>query len=156
MSGGAERKDRREQEIRRVLLREWDPIGVKDVPEAQDEYDSYVPDVLRLLARRASARAVFDYLWWLETELPGDESEVGWGPDPAPHIHYDVRCDKCKQNDAFPGTKYQYWSKFYAEEICEVPQCGSVNKQEHLSQRTEGPDGETVYRYNFVLPPQGK
>lgn len=29
--------------IAEILLREWDPIGVVDTPEAQDEYDSYVP-----------------------------------------------------------------------------------------------------------------
>jgi hypothetical protein len=28
--------------VREVLMREWDPIGVRDAPEAQDEYDSYV------------------------------------------------------------------------------------------------------------------
>ena len=27
--------------IRRLLMEEWDPIGVKGIPEAADEYDSY-------------------------------------------------------------------------------------------------------------------
>lgn len=97
-----------------------------------------------------------DGSWWFETEMPGDESKVGWGPDPAPHIHYDVRCSGCQASSAFSGKRYQYWSKFYAEEICVHERCGNVNKQEHLSQRTKGPDGETVYKYNFVLPAQGK
>jgi hypothetical protein len=26
--------------IRQALLKEWDPISVADVPEAQDEYDA--------------------------------------------------------------------------------------------------------------------
>ena len=30
-------------EIQKILLREWDPIGIQDIPEAQDEYDSYIP-----------------------------------------------------------------------------------------------------------------
>jgi hypothetical protein len=34
-----------QESIRLVLLRDWDPIGVQDVPEAQDEYDSYVGGV---------------------------------------------------------------------------------------------------------------
>ena len=59
------------QEIRRVLLEEWDPIGVGDIPEAQDEYDAYVPDVYRLLVHRASALEVFDYMWRIETEHMG-------------------------------------------------------------------------------------
>jgi hypothetical protein len=35
-----------------ALLKEWDPIGVGQIPEAQDEYDSYVPDVYKLLITR--------------------------------------------------------------------------------------------------------
>jgi hypothetical protein len=37
-----------QESIREILLRDWDPIGVNDVPEAQDEYDSYVGGVYRL------------------------------------------------------------------------------------------------------------
>jgi hypothetical protein len=32
-----------------VLHYIWDPIGVSDQPYARDEYDSYVPEVVRLL-----------------------------------------------------------------------------------------------------------
>ena len=39
-------KEERAREIQRsiaeVLLRNWDPIGVRNVPQAQDEYDAYV------------------------------------------------------------------------------------------------------------------
>ena len=28
--------------IRHVLLEVWDPIGIKDEPNAQDEYDAYM------------------------------------------------------------------------------------------------------------------
>jgi hypothetical protein len=28
--------------VRELFMRDWDPIGVRDVPQAQDEYDSYV------------------------------------------------------------------------------------------------------------------
>ena len=31
--------------IRGVLMAEWDPIGVSDIPEAADEYDSYIGGV---------------------------------------------------------------------------------------------------------------
>ncbi|WP_272939013.1 hypothetical protein [Sinorhizobium meliloti] len=27
--------------VRDVLLRDWDPIGISDIPEAKDEYDAY-------------------------------------------------------------------------------------------------------------------
>ena len=39
-------------EIRRVLMTVWDPIGVRDEPNAQDEYDSYLGGVFGLLTRR--------------------------------------------------------------------------------------------------------
>lgn len=32
-------------------MQEWDPIGVVDAPEAQDEYDSYIPEIARLIAQ---------------------------------------------------------------------------------------------------------
>jgi len=48
--------------IREILLRDWDPIGVADVPEAQDEYDGYVGPVYALLARGASANEIATYL----------------------------------------------------------------------------------------------
>jgi hypothetical protein len=61
--------------IRRALLTEWDPIGVNGVAEAQDEYDSYVPAIYKMLISRKPRHELFDYLWWLETEhmaLAGD------------------------------------------------------------------------------------
>lgn len=54
--------------IRQILLREWDPIGVRNVAEAQDEYDGYVGGVYRLLANGASAQAVADHLARIQTE----------------------------------------------------------------------------------------
>lgn len=54
--------------IRHVLTKEWDPIGIADIPRAQDEYDSYIPTIYRLLIRREPVSEVFDYLWWAETE----------------------------------------------------------------------------------------
>ena len=32
-------------QIRRVLLNVWDPIGVKNEPNAQDEYDGYLGEI---------------------------------------------------------------------------------------------------------------
>jgi hypothetical protein len=60
-----------QENIRQLLLREWDPIGVVDEPLAQSEYDSHVGPVYRLLAAGASEREIADYLWNLETEGMG-------------------------------------------------------------------------------------
>jgi hypothetical protein len=60
-----------ERSVAEVLLKEWDPIGVAQAPQAQDEYDGYVGDVCRLLLMRSSTREVFEHLWSLETEHMG-------------------------------------------------------------------------------------
>ena len=52
-----------------LLLKEWDPIGIADVPEAQDEYDSYVGRVYRVLASGASPQAVAEFLWAIEKDM---------------------------------------------------------------------------------------
>jgi hypothetical protein len=48
--------------IRRVLLEEWDPIGVRDEPGAQDEYDGYALALYGLLARGATDDDLAQYL----------------------------------------------------------------------------------------------
>ena len=57
--------------IRQILLNDWDPIGIREVPEAQDEYDSYVGGVYRLLADGASAVEVAAHLARIEGETMG-------------------------------------------------------------------------------------
>jgi hypothetical protein len=57
--------------IPEVPLREWDPIGVADIPEAADEYDSYISQVHALLFRREPLYKLVDFLWWAETEHMG-------------------------------------------------------------------------------------
>jgi len=59
------------QAIRSALLKEWDPIGVAEIEAAQDEYDSYVSTIYKMLISRKPKHEIFDYLWWLETEHMG-------------------------------------------------------------------------------------
>ena len=54
--------------IREILLREWDPIGVGDIPQAHDEYDGYIPEIFGMLIRHASKEKLVDHLWWIETD----------------------------------------------------------------------------------------
>jgi hypothetical protein len=56
-----------QESIRQILVRDWDPIGVNDVPEAQDEYDSYVGGVYRLLASHCSTEQMIDHLAKIES-----------------------------------------------------------------------------------------
>ena len=58
------------REIRRqiglILMQEWDPIGVNDVPEASDEYDGYIGDVYALIERGATESEISNYLHCVE------------------------------------------------------------------------------------------
>ena len=57
--------------IRQALLQEWDPIGIGTITEAQDEYDSYVPSIYKMLISQKPRHEIFDYLWQLETDHMG-------------------------------------------------------------------------------------
>ena len=57
--------------IDEVLHYMWDPIGVAGVPQARDEYESYVPQVFRLLNATVDGKEVADYLNWLSSEHIG-------------------------------------------------------------------------------------
>jgi hypothetical protein len=50
--------------VRSILMSSWDPIGVRDIPEAFDEYDSYAWDITHMLARKTDASEICDYLAW--------------------------------------------------------------------------------------------
>ena len=50
-------------EIRRVLLQYWDPIGIRDEPNAQDEYDAYLGGIYELLVRGATDHEITNHLW---------------------------------------------------------------------------------------------
>jgi hypothetical protein len=63
--------------VRRILLERWDPIGVNDVPEAQNEYDSYVPGVIALLINGSSAAEIAAHLG----HVRHGRMELGWGSE---------------------------------------------------------------------------
>lgn len=65
-----------------VLHWAWDPIGVRGIEEAGDEYDSYAPAVLELLERAAPDERIAHYLTSIESEWMGLK--------PNPHKNEDV------------------------------------------------------------------
>lgn len=70
-----------ETKVKTVLLKEWDPLGVKDIPEAQDEYDAYVLGICRMLRAGQPNSEIFSHLRWIETErigLDGDKRHTYW------------------------------------------------------------------------------
>lgn len=55
--------------IREILLSEWDPIGVSNIPEAADEYDTYANIVMSMLLNQdASVEDIARYLYKVATE----------------------------------------------------------------------------------------
>jgi len=58
-----------QDQIRAVLNRDWDPIGVADVVD--DEYDIYIGHIYSLLATDAGEQAIADHLLWIELERMG-------------------------------------------------------------------------------------
>jgi hypothetical protein len=62
--------------IRRVLLEVWDPIGIGDEPNAQDEYDGYVGPIFELLAVGKSDRDIEQYLHSVVSGMGMDSSRV--------------------------------------------------------------------------------
>ena len=61
----AEAKSKRAAEVqdsvRQVLYRDWNPIGFSDLPE--DEYDSYIAPVCRILTGSRSEQELMEYLF---------------------------------------------------------------------------------------------
>lgn len=55
--------------IRGILMAQWDPIGVEGIPEAADEYDSYIGGVYELLEAEAPASAISGHLRRIEVDL---------------------------------------------------------------------------------------
>ena len=60
-----------QREIGRILLSEWDPIGVAEIPEAKEEYSGYVGVVYRLLSSGSSAIEIAEQLRAIEIDRMG-------------------------------------------------------------------------------------
>lgn len=79
--------------IRSVLMSEWDPIGVKDIPEAADEYDSYLGDVYGLVVQGASSSKIAEYLRYVEVDRMG-LTDAGGTPLLADSVRYSVAASR--------------------------------------------------------------
>ena len=74
MSNGRNKYQSRENRhrIRRILMEHWDPIGVRDIPEACDEYDLYVGKLyVMLMNDRASEASINAFLFSTATDHMG-------------------------------------------------------------------------------------
>lgn len=83
-----------------------------------------------------------DGVFWFYTELPGDETEVGWGRDPMPHIHFELVCGGCADG----GDDFEFVNKFYLEGLCKEAACGDTLPAHQAAEVTAG-----VYKYDIVV-----
>lgn len=60
-----------ETKVKKILLQDWDPIGVKDISEAKDEYDTYVPNIGRMLRAGLSNVEIYNHLRCIEVNRMG-------------------------------------------------------------------------------------
>lgn len=77
-------------ELRRILMEEWDPIGVRGVPEAADEYDGYLPQVATRLRDGATTEEIATYLTDVE------EDRMGLGPSPTARERNEALADRLR------------------------------------------------------------
>ena len=57
--------------VRQALFEEWDPIGINNNADAEDEYDSYAPNLTKMLIENKSEGELFAELWYIETVTIG-------------------------------------------------------------------------------------
>lgn len=69
------------QELRELLLREWDPIGIGRIADAQDdEYEHYAGQIVRRLRAGATEEEIAAVLDGFRTDMglePSDEPPLG-------------------------------------------------------------------------------
>jgi hypothetical protein len=61
--------------VRKILMEEWDPIGVCGEPNATNEYDSYIPKLKAFLVARSGIDPILDSLDWVASERMGFTSQ---------------------------------------------------------------------------------
>lgn len=62
--------------VREILLTKWDPIGVRKIPQAQDEYDMYIPEIVKMLRTDISQADLIRALLKIETQSMGLQGDV--------------------------------------------------------------------------------
>jgi hypothetical protein len=74
-------RERGDVELRELLLREWDPIGISRIADAQlDEYEHYAGQLVRRLRAGATEEEVAAVLEGFRTDMglePSDDLPLG-------------------------------------------------------------------------------
>lgn len=65
-----------QKEIAKILMSEWDPIGVEGVAQAQDEYDVYAIHIASMLNSGSTEPEIALYIFKSETEYMGLKGDM--------------------------------------------------------------------------------
>jgi hypothetical protein len=57
--------------IDEILWNDWDPIGINDIEEVRDEYQSYTPHIFNLTIQGANKTKLSNHLFEIETKNMG-------------------------------------------------------------------------------------
>jgi hypothetical protein len=64
-------------EVKKVLLLDWDPIGIQNMPDATTEYDGYALGIHQLLVESRSVEEIYAHLRWIVVDRMGlDDNEA--------------------------------------------------------------------------------
>ncbi|MGS0704944.1 hypothetical protein ACVBEE_00005 [Acinetobacter sp. ANC 3781] len=55
--------------IHKILLKEWDPLGIRSIPLMRDEYEDYLPKLFMMICDKADESEIFEYLWRVENKI---------------------------------------------------------------------------------------
>lgn len=80
--------------IRSVLMDDWDPIGVRDIPQAADEYDSYAAPIYSILRQHRPEDALLDYLCWMADHMGLSASRASLRPIALKLLQMDLSNDE--------------------------------------------------------------
>ena len=80
------------EQLRRILLRKWNPLGLRHTPEAANKYDAYLGQIASRLSAGVSAQDIAAFL--------GDVEEVRMGLAPSAATR--------KRNEAL-ATRLRVW-----------------------------------------------
>ena len=157
------------QHFHDILIKLWDPIGVHDQPLAQDEYDSYIPQLISLLQRKPSQNDVAQHLHRIETQrmgLPGDRDnsyiiagflqkayDAHVNPEPLPlgrrvRLMTNAYRDEFENNDA-PCGAVGYIKKIHHQDafVVEFSDAHGVRLAQHVVRRDEIIADDSAYEY---------
>ena len=66
-------------EIRSVLIKDWDPIGIGDNPNLSDEYDDYIGPIIKILMQKLPSESIVSFLKRIEyTEMGIENIDINY------------------------------------------------------------------------------